>query len=200
MARTRSAQAHHKVLEAALELFAARGMDATSMDAIADASGVSKATIYKHWPDKDKLALEALSLLFALNQEPPAFDSGDLRRDLLAALTYQPSETRQEMKNRILPHVMAYAARNREFGHQWRTRMIEQPQARLKRLFQRGIAEKKLAAGADLNTALALLLGPMLYQHIFVSGKAQTPEAKKLSQELASKVVDAFWKAYARKR
>ena len=48
MPRTRSADAHRKVLDAALELFAERGIDATSMDAIAEASGVSKATIYKH--------------------------------------------------------------------------------------------------------------------------------------------------------
>ncbi|HMV48309.1 MAG TPA: helix-turn-helix domain-containing protein, partial [Blastocatellia bacterium] len=61
MARPRSAQAHEQVLEAALRLFAERGIDATSMDAIAEASGVSKATIYKHWADKNTLCLEALA-------------------------------------------------------------------------------------------------------------------------------------------
>ncbi len=55
MARPRSAQAHKKVLDAAVLLFSERGIDATSMDAIAETSGVSKATIYKHWQDKDEL-------------------------------------------------------------------------------------------------------------------------------------------------
>ncbi len=55
MVRPRSAQAHKKVLDAAVQLFSDRGIDATSMDAIAETSGVSKATIYKHWPDKDAL-------------------------------------------------------------------------------------------------------------------------------------------------
>ena len=41
-------------------------------------------------------------------------------------------------------HVMAYAAQNREFGEKWRTRVIELPQARLTKLLQRGMAEKKL--------------------------------------------------------
>ena len=58
MARTPSKQAHNKVLEASLELFAEQGIDATSMDAISEASGVSKATIYKHWKDKGDLALK----------------------------------------------------------------------------------------------------------------------------------------------
>ena len=60
MARPRSAQAHKKVLDAAVQLFSERGIDATSMDAIAEASGVSKATIYKHWQDKDALCLEVM--------------------------------------------------------------------------------------------------------------------------------------------
>ena len=57
MARSRSPQAHDKVLRAALDLFSERGIEATSMDAIAQHSGVSKATIYNHWPDKGDLLM-----------------------------------------------------------------------------------------------------------------------------------------------
>ena len=51
MARPRSVKAHKQVLDAAVQLFSERGIDATSMDAIAELSGVSKATIYMHWQD-----------------------------------------------------------------------------------------------------------------------------------------------------
>ena len=61
MARTPSLQAHASVLAAALELFCERGIDTTSMDAIAEKSGVSKATIYKHWADKAALCLDVLA-------------------------------------------------------------------------------------------------------------------------------------------
>ena len=195
MVRTRSTQAHEKVLEATLALFE-RGIDTTSMDAIAEKSGVSKATIYKHWHDKDALALEALSLMFGLDEEPPKFDSGDLRQDLVDALTYQPSPERQEMKNRMMPHVMAYAARNREFGEQWRTRVIERPQTRLKNLLKRGIEQRQLISKINLDTGLALLLGPMLYWHIFVGKKSLAP----MPRDLATEVVSAFWKVYGRER
>ena len=194
MARTRSSEAHEKVLEAALALFGERGIDAASMDAIARKSGVSKATIYKHWHDKDALALEALSLMFGLNEEPPSFGSGDLRQDLVDALTYQPAPERQEMKNRMMPHVMAYAARNQKFGDQWRSRVIKRPQTRMKNLIKRGVEEQELIENINLGTGLALLLGPMFYWHIFVGKKALAPMPK----DLAIDVVDAFWKMYGR--
>jgi AcrR family transcriptional regulator len=194
MVRTRSTEAHEKVLEATLALFVKHGIDATSMDAIAKKSGVSKATVYKHWQDKDALALEALSLVFGLDEEPPRFDSGDLRRDLVDALTYQPAPERQEMKNRMMPHVMAYAARNREFGDQWRSRVIERPQTRLKTLIRRAIEQRLLVSRVNLDTGLALLLGPMLYWHIFVGKKSLIP----MPRDLATEVVSAFWKVYGR--
>ena len=194
MARTRSPQAHAKVLRATLALFVERGIDATSMDAVAEKSGVSKATIYKHWQDKDALALEALSLMFGFDEAPPKFDSGNLRQDLVDALTYQPSPDRLEMKDRMMPHVMAYAARNRSFGEQWRKLAIERPQARLKNLIKRGIEQRELVGKINLETGLALLLGPMLYWHIFVGKKSLTP----MPRDLAAEVVNAFWKVYGR--
>src|SRR5262249_33286202 len=116
MARTRSTHAHGQVLDAALKLFAERGIDATSMDAIAEASGVSKATIYKHWSDKDELCLEALAYLHGGDQPCPVFDSGDVRADLIALLGYQPPQQHSDLRMRIMPHLMAYAARNPSFG------------------------------------------------------------------------------------
>ena len=71
MGRPRSALAHKKVLNAAVELFSERGIDATSMDAIAETAGVSKATIYKHWPDKDSLCLEVMGNLHGLDEKRP---------------------------------------------------------------------------------------------------------------------------------
>ena len=194
MARTPSAQAHSKVLEASLGLFAKRGIDATSMDAICEASGVSKATIYKHWHDKAALALEALGLLFGLHEEAPKFDSGDLRQDFVDVLIYQPAKPRQEMKNRVMPHVMAYAARNRAFGDTWRSRILERPQSHLRILVKRGIAEGKLDKNIDAETALAQLLGPALYWYIFHGRKS----GNALPGKWASEIVNTFWKAYGR--
>ena len=39
------------------------------MDAIAQASGVSKATIYNHWADKEALLMEVMELIHGLDRE-----------------------------------------------------------------------------------------------------------------------------------
>jgi len=118
MPRPRSEKAHRKVIEAALNLLASRGFEATSMDAIAETSGVSKATIYKHWPDKDALLLELMAEINGLHSRP-AFDTGAPRADIVALLSYRPPE-RSDLRERITPHFMAYAGRNPAFGDAWR--------------------------------------------------------------------------------
>jgi AcrR family transcriptional regulator len=192
MARTKSIQAHSKVLGAALELFAERGIEGASVDAIATASGVSKATIYKHWHGKDSLALEALSNLLGLSEKAPVFDSGDVRHDLIDALNYQPPEPDPDKKKRIMPHLMAYAARNREFGIQWRSRAIERPRRQITEILKRAVAQRKLRSTLDFDMSVAILLGPMLYRHIFLSHSAM-----KLPSDLATHVVQCFLKANA---
>ena len=111
MARGLSQRAHQKVLEAALDLFAERGIDATSVDSIAAASGVSKATIYKHWADKDALCMEVLVYIHELDEGPPDLDSGDLKADLIAYLVYEPTPRKADLQKRIMPHLIAYSAR-----------------------------------------------------------------------------------------
>jgi AcrR family transcriptional regulator len=194
MARPRSIAAHRKVLDAALNLFAERGIDATSMDAIAEDSGVSKATIYKHWRDKDELCLEVLGYLHGVDEEAPVFDSGDLRADLIAQLNYQPAPHRKEMKERILPHLIAYSARNRAFGDRWRAYVLEKPRSQIRDILKRGVQRGKLVKSLDPEIGIALLIGPMLYRHVFMNRFGG-----KLPGDLATHVADTFIAAFGLK-
>jgi AcrR family transcriptional regulator len=191
MARPRSAQAHNKVLMAAVELFSERGIDATSMDAIAEASGVSKATIYKHWPDKDALSLEVMGYLHGLDEEPPVFDSGDFRADLIAQLQYQPATDRKALRERMVPHMIAYASRNQVLGVAWRARVIEPARVALTNIIRRGERRGVLRHGIDPEVGIALLLGPMMYRHIFGQKAGQ-----KVPKDLEVQVADAFLAAF----
>jgi len=193
MARPRSIQAHRKVLEAAAELFAQQGIDATSMDAIVESSGVSKATIYKHWPDKDALCLEVLGYVHGLDEKPPVFDSGDFRTDLIDQLRYQPAANRKEMKDKIWPHLMAYSARNRAFGDAWRAKVLEPARIGLTASIKRGEKLGVLRPGIDPEIGIALLLGPMMYRHIFAQRLGQNAP-----KDLEVHVVDAFLTAFAK--
>jgi AcrR family transcriptional regulator len=151
---------------------------------------VSKATIYKHWSDKEALLLEMLAEASGLHSRPP-FDSGDTRGDMIALLSYRPPEN-AALRERILPHIVAYSARNRTFGIAWR-RMVMDPAGRdLRRLIERGVQKRELKPKVNVELALGLLLGPMLYWHIFQKDHDQPVDLR----PRAAGVVDAFWKAF----
>jgi len=191
MARKKSAAAHKKVLEAAMRLFAGRGIDNTTMDAIAEESGVSKATIYKHWRDKDDLFLDTLSYLHGADEPPPDFDSGDFRADLIAQLNYQPAQHRREMIERIMPHLIAYSARDRVFAEHWKARILERPRYQMREMLLRGIKRKQLVKTLDPEIGIALLIGPMFYRRVF-----ENRFGYKLPSDLSIHVVNAFLAAY----
>ena len=192
MVSRRSAEAHEKVLKAASELFAERGIDATSMDAIADSSGVSKATIYKHWPDKDSLALEVLAHLYGLDEKPPVFDTGDFRADLIAQLRCEPAPERKAMREKVMPHLIAYASRNQAFGTAWRSRAVEPARVAIANLICRGQKRGVLKREIDPEVGIALLLGPMIYGKFFLIRKL----GRKCPENLEVNAVDAFLAAY----
>jgi AcrR family transcriptional regulator len=161
------------------------------MDAIVEASGVSKATIYKHWADKDALCLEVMAHLHGLDEEPPAFDSGDLRTDLIELLRYQPAAERAELKTRMMPHLMAYSARKPDFGKAWRSLVMDRPRTRLKHMLKRAVEQGLLRKDLNYEVAIALLIGPMMYRHIF------NHLSTKLPDDMPEQIVDSFWRAHA---
>lgn len=194
MVRPRSIEAHQKVLDAALHLFAGRGIEATSMDAIAQSSGVSKATIYNHWPDKEALLLEVMLMVNGLDREPEDVDTGDIQRDLTTVLTRKPPDKFEDARNRMTPSLIAYSALHPEFGKAWRHRVMEPPRQCLKVILRRGISRGQLPQDLDLESAMALLLGPMLYAHIFHK------DASASKPDLGPVTAQTFWRAQQQAR
>jgi AcrR family transcriptional regulator len=191
MARPRSVEAHKKVLKAALDLFCERGIDAASMDAIAGASGVSKATIYNHWPDKEALLMEVMEMIHGLNRPPEHFDSGDLLADLTWILTRKPPGEFEAQRNQLTASMIAYAKLHEPFGKAWRARAMEPARNAIAKALKRAMARGDISPHLDLNVVEAMLLGPLVYSHIFQS------ERKTAHPEIGPKIAEAFVRAYA---
>jgi AcrR family transcriptional regulator len=188
MARQRSPEAHERVLGTALDLFGERGIDATSMDAIAHTSGVSKATIYNHWANREALLIDVMLMVNGLDRDPEDVDSGDLCRDLATVLSRRPPDKFDEARDRMIPAMMAYSAIHREFGDAWRHRVMEPTRTLLKRILRRGIERKLLPSTLDLEASMALLLGPLIYMKVFHDETA--------TSDIGSKVAESFWRAH----
>ena len=182
------------MIQAALRLFSERGFESTSMDAIAGEARVSKPTLYNHWADKEALMLEVMLHVNGLSQEPETVDTGDLARDLATVLTRRPPPEFEEARGRMMPGLIAYSATHPEFGSAWRNQVMEPPRKSLRRILRRAIEAGHLPASLNLDLSLCLLLGPMLYGHIFAGC---TPEEK---NRLGTLAADAFVRAFTSPR
>ena len=81
-ASRRNPQAHQAILGATWDLLVAGGWSAVSVDAIAARAGVGKRTIYRWWPNKNAVALEAF--LARARATPPPGDPEGLSETLRA--------------------------------------------------------------------------------------------------------------------
>jgi AcrR family transcriptional regulator len=83
-ASSRGQKRKAKILSAATDLFLTVGYGETSIDAIVDISGGSKATLYSYYPTKADL-FRAVVDTIVTHHESPVFESRDNVRDTLIA-------------------------------------------------------------------------------------------------------------------
>src|SRR5712664_3982870 len=79
--RRRSIRSHQAILAATTQLLAEVGYTALTIEGVATRAGVGKATVYRWWPSKGALVIEAMNTALTMPSLP---DSGDVRQDLLA--------------------------------------------------------------------------------------------------------------------
>jgi AcrR family transcriptional regulator len=158
----RSERAAAATRQAALDLLRERGYQALTVDAIARRAGVSKATIYRWWPNKQTVLMDAF--LEATAHEIGWADTGDLRRDmreqvgrLVGAFTDTPLE--QTMRTLI-----AEGQHDPALAQAYRERWLGPRRAITRRALQRGVARGDLPAGTDCDRLLDALYGPVYYR------------------------------------
>jgi len=179
--RPRSEPARQAILAAAADLLLTRGLSAASMDAIAERAGVSKATIYRWWPTKETLALDALyEQLSEPYPEPP--DTGTLAGDLTALLTGWTKRVTERPFGRVLGALMTEAATDAAFGELYRERYLEPRRAQARVILARAIAREAIDASTDVEATIDLLYGALY--HRLLNGHAP------LSEDFVAYVVD----------
>src|SRR5438270_10407102 len=107
--RPRSAQAHQAILDAAPDLLADVGFEAMSVEGVAARAGVGKTTIYRRWPTKELLVIEAVRSIHA---EHPILDTGNLRGDLRTLLQIAEDSKSRSLAQRLLPRFLGEVAAN----------------------------------------------------------------------------------------
>jgi AcrR family transcriptional regulator len=160
--RPRSEKARHAILEAAANLLLLRGLGAVSMDAVAETAGVSKATIYRWWPSKEMLALDAL--LDWAGTSAPARDTGALRGDLLALVRPWVREIRRQPYGRVIAALVTEAQSDPPFAEAYRARFVEPRREAMRAAFARAAERGEVPADLDVEVAVDLIYGPLYHR------------------------------------
>ena len=161
--RPRSERARKAILEAASELLLARGLSAVSMDAVAERAGVSKATIYRWWPTKETLALDALYTEWA-GARPHPRDTGSLRGDLLSLLRPWARLAGSRPYGRVVAALLTEAQTDPVFAAEYRQRFVEPRRQQAREIFGRAIERGEIPPDTRVEVALDLLYGPLYHR------------------------------------
>lgn len=180
--RPRSEKSKAAILAAAGELLLERGLEGTSMDAIAEIAGVSKATIYRWWPTKETLAIDALYEDWAAAY-PEAPDTGSLRGDLLGVFLPWATHITTRPYARVLGALVTRARTDPAFAFEFDHRLVQPRRDRVRPILERAVTRGELPAGTDIELALDLLYGPVY--HRFLQGHLP------ISADFVQAVIDA---------
>jgi AcrR family transcriptional regulator len=160
--RPRSEQVDQALLDATLDLTREVGMHAMSMDDLAQRAGVSKATIYRRWPSKERLVLDAL------NQAMRPFDlvdTGSLRGDLDDYLGELASRMSSGKASDVLPDLIAASVRDANLRASL-DEYIRHRRQPLQTILGRGLERGELDADTDVDVLIDALLGPFVYRRL----------------------------------
>ena len=178
--RKRSEEARQAILAATLELTAEAGYARLTIDGIAARSGTGKQTIYRWWPSKDDVLLEAGAAKADLHVPIP--DEGSYRADLRAFLTASFALGRQSQLTDVLRALMARAQIDDAFGQRFRTAFLQRRRDALAVILDRARARGELPAGVSAGTITDIVFGVIWYRML----ATRQPLDDRLADELVS--------------
>jgi AcrR family transcriptional regulator len=152
LGRKRDHSRDPEILDAALEVLAETGYDAMSMDMVAARAKAGKATLYRRWPSKADLVLDAVSCMKqAQSRIEDLPDTGTLRGDFVALIRPHSMED-AERKMRVMGAVVSMLSRDPDLADAV-NEAITEPRARLNRvLIERAIERGEVAPGVEIDT------------------------------------------------
>lgn len=150
--RPRDAARDPEILAAALDVLAETGYDGMTIDMVAARAKAGKATLYRRWPSKAHLVVDAVACMRGGDLDPERLpDTGTLRGDLIA-MVRPPAIQDVERKLRIMAGVMSMISRDPGLSEAVYASMVE-PRARANKiLMQRAIDRGEISAECDIET------------------------------------------------
>src|SRR5690242_10855056 len=145
-ARYRSVRSHRAILDATNQLLAEVGYPGLTIEGVAARAGVGKATVYRWWPSKGALVVDALTENRAV---PPMHDTGSLRADLVQAVRYVIAVLTTSTEGSIIPALTADLVRDASLAETFRARLLRPRRSMIEQMVHRAVERGELPADID---------------------------------------------------
>ena len=160
--RPRSETSRQAILRATLDLVAENGYANATIDGIAARAEVGKQTIYRWWPTKADVVLEAVATKADLRI--PTTDHGSYAHDLRTFLDASYLMASDPQIADLLRALMAEAQINPEFGERFRTAFLQRRRQAFAVITDRASQRGDLPARPDPGTAADIVFGTIWYR------------------------------------
>ncbi len=161
----RTTRVRQVILDAAVDLLVDQGAGEVTAARIANATGVARTTIYRHWPDQSDLLLDTIDALVAPHVATTVSD--DLEADLHRALTDLRTRMTRHPFREVFAALLDHANRDRAFVAAQR-RFIDGVLQPIRDTLAAAVDRGDLPSSVDPDRGCAVLAGPLFHQHVMV--------------------------------
>jgi AcrR family transcriptional regulator len=187
MAGRRSESSHRAIIAATQELLVQVGYRELTIEGVAARAGVGKQTIYRWWPSRAALALEAyLAGSDAVLRPPP--DSGVAREDVRALLDWLIAVLAEPIGGRVVAGLVADLQHDPELAERYHHDVVPARRRAMLEALTRARERGELRADADVELAVDTLHGAVFYR-LLLSGE---PLDADFAEQLAQQVLDGL--------
>ena len=159
--RPRCAITHQAILDCANDLLEAIGFANMSVEGIAARAGVGKATIYRRWPNKASVVMDAF--LAATAKEIAFPNTGSAREDIRRQMR-SVVKVLNGPRGRTIATLIGVVQSDQELAEAFRTRFVAVRRGEGKAVLQRGITNGEFKPDMDLESVLDCLYGPLYFR------------------------------------
>lgn len=176
--RRRNQRSHQAILKAAAELLEEKGYGDICIEAIANRAGVGKQTIYRWWPSKAAVIMEAFSA--KATQNIPTPDTGSVKQDLYQILQQLFAVLTTTTTGEAVTGLIAEAQMDATFASAFREQFIKCRRAATRIILERGITRSELRPNLNLELVIDAIYGPIWYRLLLKHARLDDAFAEEL--------------------
>jgi AcrR family transcriptional regulator len=195
--RRRSAEAEAAILKATLYLLERQPLRKVTADAIARRAGVSKATIYKWWPNKSQVALDAY--LAGMSEQVIMPDTGSAEMDFTIQLKSVMAFYTSSL-GRLFGQFLAEGQSDPVFLSLFRERFLYARRNAARVMWQRGVDRGEIRKEIDSEIVLDLIYGPMIFRLLAGHGSMNESESEAVVEAVFNGLKRPTYRSVARPR